>query len=149
MTTATRSKKKSAPIKSPEQIANNDTRTFDDFPLGTVSHQGDIIIVSIGSLPKSAKPRKSRQLAESNTQGSRHILDKGDVFDADRRDVIALIKTATKSEVAEQYVGPVFTGPAYLDHPEHGHQAFPKGCVCAVVYQRNLDSEEREARVAD
>ena len=36
-----------------------------------------------------------------------------------------------------------------LTHPEHGNQGFSAGAVCAVVYQRNLDAEEREARVLD
>jgi uncharacterized protein (UPF0335 family) len=36
-----------------------------------------------------------------------------------------------------------------LTHPEHGNHGFPAKTVCAVVYQRNLDAEEREARVRD
>ena len=36
-----------------------------------------------------------------------------------------------------------------LIHPEHGNHGFPARAVCAVVYQRNLDAEERAQRVAD
>lgn len=140
-----------APRKAPEGIMNNATRTFTDFPVGEVSHQGDIIIVSIAGVPAGAKPRKNRQLAEGNTQGSRHVLDRGEVFDCNAAEVSHAIHRATggKGNPDAKYIGPVFKGPAYLSHPEHGHQEFPAGATCAVVYQRNLDAEEREARVQD
>jgi hypothetical protein len=68
--------------------------------------------------------------------------------------VADLIERATRVRVEQRYVGPVFVSPSTptaddLTHPEHGNQGFPAGAVCAVVYQRNLDAEEREARVAD
>lgn len=137
-----------------ERIANDAPKLHQSFEVGDVAHQGDLIIVGIASLPKSARQRKSRQLADGNTQGSRHVLEHGEIFDADAREVSLLIKEATRSIVETQYIGPVFVSPAApteddLSHPEHGNQGFPAGRICAVVYQRNLDAEERAARVQD
>lgn len=137
-----------------ESIVNDAPKLHATFEVGDVAHQGDLIVVRLSKLPASAKPRENRQLAEGNTQGSRHILERGDVYDAKRSDVVKAIKAATKVSIAEQYIGPVFVSPAEptendLTHPEHGNQGFPAGAVCAVVYQRNLDAEKREARVQD
>lgn len=150
-TTLTKGRKPAATSPAAEGMINNATKMFDDFPVGTVSHQGDIIIVSIGFVPAPAEPRTNRQLAEGNTQGSRHVLERGEVFDANRQSVADAINRATKGKatVDPKYIGLVFAGPAYLSHPEHGHQEFPAGCTCAVVYQRKLDAEEREAQVRD
>ena len=51
--------------------------------------------------------------------------------------------------VAEAYIGPVFctkAGVADLVHPEHGNHHYRGEMSIAVVYQRNLDVEEREER---
>lgn len=151
MATATKKLKKQA---NPETIINNAPRLFDDFPVGSVSHQGDLILVAIAAVPKSAKPRANRQLAEGTTQGSRHVLTRGDVFDCSAGEVVKAIKKATGCDVDAKYIGPVFVSPNNptardLDHPEHGPQGFPAGTVCATVYQRSLDAEEREQRVLD
>jgi len=151
---ATKTRKSRGRAPAAEQIVNDAPRLLEVFEVGDVSHQGDLIIVRIPKLPASAKPRANRQLAEGNTQGSRHMLARGEVFNADPREVVRLIRAANKCDVDPQYIGPVFVSPgdpsaSDLTHPEHGHQGFPAGSVCAVVFQRNLDSEEREARVAD
>lgn len=143
---------KSAPPQ--ERMVNDQSKLLEAFDVGNVSHQGDLIIVGISGLPKSAKPRATRQLADGDTQGSRHILARGEVFDADPVEVSKLIGQATGKTVAEQYLGPVFISPDLpsaddLTHPEHGNQGFPARQVCAVVYQRNLDAEEREQRTRD
>lgn len=142
-----------------ERIANDDSKLHEVFGIGEVSHQGDLIIVCIETLPKSSRPRTNRQLADGDTQGSRHVMTRGDVFDADPEAVASLIlKATTKAgcpcHVDPKYIGPVFVSPADptsddLDHPEHGNQGFPAGTVCAIVYQRNLDAEEREVRTRD
>lgn len=137
-----------------ERIVNDDPKLHATFEPGDVAHQGDLIIVCIHELPKSAKPRANRQLAEGSTQGSRHVLERGDVYDCDPIEVARAIKIANKATVETQYIGPVFVSPAApteddLTHPEHGNQGFSPRAVCAVVYQRNLDAEERAARVAD
>lgn len=138
-----------------ERICNNDPKLHSIFEPGSVSHQGDLMIVAISQMPRSAKPRTNRQLAEGDTQGSRHVMSRGEVYDADRNELRAAIKNATGVDVNVEYIAPViFVSPAEptehdLTHPEHGHQGFPAGSICAVVYQRNLDAEEREARVRD
>lgn len=151
--TKTRNIKKSG-AQHPERIINDAPRLLEVFEVGDVSHQGDLSIVRIATLPKSAKPRENRQLAEGSTQGSRHILKRGNVFDASPDEVARLIRAATKCEVDTRYCGPVFVSPPApskndLTHPEHGNQGFAAGSICAVVYQRNLDSEEREQRTQD
>lgn len=137
-----------------EQIVNDAPKLHATFETGDVSSQGDLIIVRIASLPASATRRKNRQLAEGNTQGSRHILARGHVYDCAPGEVAVAILDATRCVVSQNYIGPVFTAPANptehdLTHPEHGHQGFPAGSVCAVVYQRNIDNEDKEARVLD
>lgn len=156
MATATANKTRSAPRTNEdrESIINDAPKLHSTFEVGDVAHQGDIIVIRIAALPPSAKPRKNRQLADGTTQGSRHVLARGKVFDADAAEVAAAIKSATKCDVQAQYIGPVFVSPAKptendLTHPEHGNQGFPAGSVCAVVYQRNLDAEEREQVVRD
>lgn len=136
-------------LNDSETIVNDATHTHSTWETGDVAHQGDVIFVAIKRLPKSAVPRKDRQLAEGNTQGSRHIADTGNVYDADPAEVAAAIKAATGCDIAADYVGPVFEGPAHISHPEHGDQVFPGHCTVAVVYQRSLDAEQREARVRD
>ena len=137
--------------KQHERIVNNDPKTFDDFPVGTVSHQGDLILVRIAELPKSAKARLNRKLADGDTQGSRHILDAhGEVFNCEPSEVVAAIAAARKGlKIDARYIGPVFTTPATLTHPEHGWQSWTEDGVIACVIQRNIDSEQREARVMD
>jgi hypothetical protein len=142
------------PVKQHEPIVNDAPKLHPTFEPGDVSNQGDLIIVAIRSLPRSAKPRKDRQLAEGSTQGSRHILERGNAYDCDPTEVAALIREANGCEVSRAYIGPVFESPANptendLTHPEHGNQGFPAGAVCAVVFQRSLDQEEREQRVVD
>lgn len=137
-----------------EKMRNDDKRAFTDadFAIGTVLAQGDLYIVAIDGLPKSAKPRKSRQMAEGETQGSRHILVTGDAYDADAKEVARMIHKATGIRVEEQYIGPVFEtdgGCALLEHPEHGDHEYAGRHVGAIVFQRALDAEERAQRVRD
>lgn len=151
---ATMTKRKPKIEEPQERIANDAAKLHPTFEPGDVSHQGDLIIVAIGKLPASAKPRRSRQLADGNTQGSRHVLERGEVYDADAGEVSALIQASTGTAVGFEYIGPVFVSPGEptaddLTHPEHGNQGFPAGAVCAVVFQRNLDAEEREQRTQD
>ncbi len=146
--------KKSVEMPAVERIVNDAPKLLSTFAVGDVAHQGDLIIVAIDQLPASAKPRKNRQLADGDTQGSRHVLEHGEVFDADPWEVRKIIHRLTGCDVEEQYIGPVFISPAEptendLVHPEHGNQGYPAGTVCAVVFQRNLDAEEREQRARD
>ena len=140
---------------APEAIINDDPKMHIAFGVGDVSHQGDLIVVGISRLPDHKQSRGTQQLADGETQGSRHILRTGiAIYDCDKDEVARLIKEATGCEVSSQYIGPVFSSPSDptendLSHPEHGNQGFPASTICAVVYQRNLDAEEQEQRVRD
>ena len=136
------------------EIINDEPKLMATFATGDVSRQGDIYIVGIAALPKSAKPRDSRQLADGATLGSRHVLERGDVYQCEPSEVAAAIKAATGNDVDVDYLGPVFVAPAEptendLTHPEHGDQGFRAGQVCAVVYQRTIDAAQRIQRVRD
>lgn len=138
-----------------ECLVNDASKLLETFSVGDVSAQGDLYIVGIASLPKSHKPRASKQMADGDTQGSRHILlDHIEAYDCDPEEVAALIKEANGATVEAHYIGPVFVSPANptaddLHHPEHGNQGFPAGTICAVVIQRNLDAEEQAQRAKD
>lgn len=133
-----------------ESIVNDALKVFGkEWMPRDVSFQGDLCIVCLPSMPEIAKPRRNRQMADGDTQGSRHIVKRGKCFDADAAEVARLIESVTKCKVDPKYVGPVFKGPAYLAHPEHGDQQWTGECINSVVYQRALDAEEREQRVRD
>ncbi len=139
---------------APEAIINNAARLHDVFEVGDAAHQGDIIIVRIKELPASVKPSKERQLVVGTTMGSRHIVERGDVFDADPAEVSEAIHAATKKKVDARYCGKVFVAPAEptaddVSHPEHGNQGFPAGSICAVVGQRSYDQLLGERRVEE
>lgn len=119
------------------------------FVVGKSAEQGDLVFVRIADLPASVKTRTDRQLAEGDTQGSRHVVEGGDVYNADAKDVVAAIKKANGADVDAKYIGPVFVGPCTVTHPEHGHHTYTEGMVLATVFQRSQDAEEREARVRD
>lgn len=141
--------------RKPERIVNDAPRTFTDadFPVGTVAHQGDLILVRIEALPKSAKHRANTQMADGDTQGSRHIVTRGYCHDCDADEVVkAIKKVCPKSEVSSEFIGPVFQtkrGMAELDHPEHGNLLWEGNMVIVCVVQRNLDAEERAVRARD
>lgn len=142
-------------VQVPESIVNDEPRTLDEasFPIGSVACQGDLYFVRIHRLPKSAKPSERRQLADGNTQGSRHVVSRGNVYACPPVDVVKAIQAACpKVAVDARYIGPVFEtleGECDVVHPEHGDHLFRGRMVLATVFQRNLDSEEREQRTLD
>jgi hypothetical protein len=142
-------KLKGLPASMPEAITNDETKIFEDLPVGTVIHQGDVILVVIKELPASAKPRQNRQVADGNTQGSRHIYEDGALFDCPATEVAELIKSASGISIGAAYCGPIMQTPGALTHPEHGDHVYKCSATIAVAYQRNLDAENREARVRD
>lgn len=123
-------------------------RQHDTWMPGDVEHQGDITVVCLKTLPKSAVACTTRQVVEGETQGSRHIFEGGKLYDADLAEIAALIKQATGRDVRPMYLGRLSQGSGTLTHPEHRHQQFPD-CVNAYVVQRSLDAEEQEARAQD
>lgn len=152
MSIQTKSKNKTSRIAAPPSEQSGPIiRQHGTWSVGDHAHQGDIILVCIESLPKSAKPRTDRQLAIGTTVGSRHVLEGGACYEADAAEVVRAIKAATKGRVDcdPKYAGPIFTGEAFVRHPQHQDQGFPADTVTAVIYQRNLDAEEREVRAID
>lgn len=104
--------------------------------------QGDLYITLLPQVPASAKrvsPTRL-QLAEGTTQGSRHCLDSAagvEMFELEK---------------PGQLDGPIFRlqETRTITHPEHGDVMLPGDGRCyGVTYQRDLDAEERERRVAD
>lgn len=137
-------------VEQGERIKNDERRVFGkEWMPGDVSAQGDLNIVHIRSMPKSAKPRHNRQMADGETMGSRHVVQGGECYDADPVELVKLVKEATGCDIDARYMGPIFKGPAELVHPEHGDQAFAEPCTNVVVFQRVWDSEQRERRAID
>ena len=141
-------------IAPAEVIVNDEPKLHETFEPGDVAHQGDIMIICLKELPIEKSLRPNRQLAEGNTQGSRHVMSRGAVYDCPKNHVAKAIKEACGMDIGLAYIGPVFVSPEAptcddLTHPEHGNQGFPAGSVCAVVYQRNLDQEQREVLARD
>lgn len=127
---------------------NGEPRKHDAWAVGDAEHQGDIIVVNIGSLPNGAKKAKSAQVVDGDTQGSRHVVTGGEVYDVTPEAANAVLKKIGRPEVGSVYVNRAFTGPATLTHPEHRHHEFPES-VNLCISQRSQDAEEREARVRD
>lgn len=122
--------------KVADSIKDDSVRRFPEAAsVGDTFRQGDIYITLISSLPTDVEFSNNRQLAEGDTQGSRHIID-GDCN-------IYRKKSPTMLE------GPYLqVKEAIITHPEHGHVSLPIGCY-SITYQKNLDAEEREMRAMD
>lgn len=145
---------KTVPDAMPENITNDDTRVITEAMMGVGDcyPQGDLYFVRLAKLPKSAKPREGRQLADGTTQGSRHVCEVGDVYQCDATEIAAAIKATNGAEVAPRYLGLVFAtvdGHASVTHPEHGNHDYRMDGCFAVVVQRTLTADQREARAAD
>lgn len=140
---------KSTQTPALEQARPHSPRKHEAWMAGDRAHQGDIIFVALKSLPTTATLRKDRQLADGDTSGSRHILIGGKVYDVPKNTLRRRLLTDHGIDVAEAYIGPVFAGECAVEHPQHQHQAFPDHAATVVLYQRNLDAEEREERARD
>lgn len=118
-----------------------------------VVRQGDIYIMPLSKLPKNLRKRTSRQLADGDTQGSRHVLvGPADLFNADPMDMADLIaKEYPGVELREYQIGPVFKtdGAVTVEHPEHGHRTLTEPGCHVVIFQRSLDADGREERARD
>ncbi len=150
MTTATKTTKQlSQPVIESQP---DSARTHPTWSPGDVAHQGDLTFVCLATMPKSAKPRKDRQLADGNTVGSRHVLDGGKCFSVDGAEAVKAIKAATNGKIIvsdHKYIGPAFSGECRVTHPQHQHQVFPDNACTVVVFQRNMSAEETEQRAMD
>jgi len=118
--------------------------------MGDVAHQGDLILIGLETLPVGATAREKRQVADGDSRGSRHIVSGGQVYTVTPEVVACTLNEMKRGfAIEDKFVGPVFTGPCVLEHPQHAHQSFPEGAVVAVVYQRNLDIIEKAERAKD
>lgn len=126
--------------ESAEKIKSDAPQRFSEAAsVGDTHRQGDIYITMLEGVPKGAKSIPNRrQLAEGSTQGSRHCIDS---FDG-----VTMFEKKDKT----QFDGPILMleQERTIEHPEHGNVTLPPGCY-GVTYQRDLDAEERERRVAD
>lgn len=135
-----------------EEIKNNAPADV-ALEIGDVLRQGDLYVVRVHSLPQQRRRRGNRQLADGDTQGSRHVLrGKCGLFDVDSEDVAGLLRKADRRfEVRDYQVGPAFetAGPATIEHPEHGHRTLSEPGCYLTVFQRSLTVDEREERARD
>lgn len=121
--------------------------------IGDNVRQGDLYIARVIAMPTGRK-RESRQLAIGDTQGSRHILE-GSVVSLIDPDVDAAIKSlkhCSGNDVQAYQIGPAFEvgeSPVTIAHPEHGDRTLTEPGCYQVIYQRALDTEEREMREMD
>jgi hypothetical protein len=124
-----------------EKIKNDATQRFPEAATpGDCWRQGDVYITLLDGVPAGCEREKNpdMQLAPGTTQGSRHCLDslKG----------VAVYRLPSPGMLD----GPVIEcrHERTITHPEHGDVVLPPG-VYGITYQRNLDQDARERRVAD
>lgn len=111
-----------------QRAKNDQPRDCTTLPVGDVAQQGDVYI-HVAPTDHPHGPRlATRQLAEGDTQGSRHIAE-GHVK-------IYAPTTPTASMETGALLGPVVvaTGPWTLTHPEHPHHHYGPGTY-AIVHQ--------------
>jgi len=144
MTTMTAERAITQIQKRAEEIKSNAPQRFPEAAsIGDSHRQGDIYLTLLDGVPDGAKKVPFRaQLADGETQGSRHCLASSAGVTMYTR------KNPTNLE------GPVFVLATenVVEHPEHGHVILPAnvgGTCYGITYQRNLDAMEREQRVLD
>lgn len=120
-----------------EKIKSDAPQRVETMSHGDTWRQGDLYITSIPGVPKGAVKMKAPrlQLAQGETQGSRHIL--------------ASAKGVTMYDPPDRTAldGPIMelAGRTTVEHPEHGDVSLPPGCY-AVTYQRAFGDELRAQR---
>jgi hypothetical protein len=123
-----------------EKIVTDKPQRFPEAAsVGNYFRQGDLYISLLASVPDDAvKSKVDLQLADGNTQGSRHCLDS--------KAGVTMYRLASPGITD----GPIIDlkHERVITHPEHGHCILPAG-VYSITYQRDLDAEDRERRVLD
>jgi hypothetical protein len=139
-----------------ESMVNDETKKFTDaiWPVGSGAYQGDVLLLRIDGMPSTATRRSNHQLAVGDTQGSRHVLVGGEVYDCDYTEVAAIVKNLFPKFVVptEDCFGPVFRTTSDSDvlyHPEHGDHAYEKGMIVAVLYAQAMTEGEIISRILD
>lgn len=123
-----------------EKIKNDELQRFPEAASpGDSVRQGDVYVTLLDRVPAGATPIPFRaQLADGNTQGSRHCLDSSQGVQLYRLPEPGMLDGPVV-ELAE---------PRTLEHPEHGDWLLGPG-VYQISYQRSLDAEDRERRSLD
>lgn len=118
-----------------------ETRFIDSMEIGEWVRQGDIYLEKIESKPFGCLSKTQMQLAPGKSQGSRHILQSGNVYAHPKEGQIEM------REALHYCYGPVIESKEHLlvTHPEHAHISLPPGCY-QVSYQ--VDTQQMK-RVAD
>lgn len=127
-------------IEEKAKMSTAEPRFIRVIEVGQHIRQGDILITRIAKLPNGLKETQQLQLAEGNTQGSRHCLDSA---------CTATTKIFIDPNTSDRLRGPFLqAGERFnITHPEHSHFSLPSGCY-AVTFERDFAREERE-RVTD
>lgn len=121
-----------------EQLDRNKLQEFPEAASpGDYIRQGDLYIFKLDAIPANAeRVAPQAQLAIGDTQGARHMLN-GPTEQY-------MLPNATEYEGRIVKVDT----PVVLEHPEHGHWRLTTG-LYSVVFQRNLDADERAVRAKD
>lgn len=150
-----------------ERIINDDAKLLENMEIGDVAFQGDVLFIRLSAMPKCYQLRKTRQLAPGTTRGSRHVAERGEVFEPidstgrrymgqeltavlNRRQVQPIDLNARGSEFTAGliYVSPADPTCDDITHPEHGNLGFPAGSVCLVGHAQVFE-KEKATRVLD
>src|SRR5438132_6195403 len=96
-------------VPIPERLINDAPviLTEASWPVGSVAHQGDLILVRIAKMPRG-KHRANRQLAIGQTQGARHVLEGGKLCDCPKSCVAIKQACPKAADLKQQFCGPVF-----------------------------------------
>jgi len=112
-----------------------EVRNISKIEVGQVVRQGDIYIHRVENDHPHGKMAENHQLAEGNTQGSRHVADEN-----------AQVFVGTK---APQWAERAFLGPLVkstvafkIVHPEHAHVNLPAGTY-QITHQMDARTLER------
>lgn len=132
-----------------EQIRNDERRVVEVMSPGDNVRQGDIYITFLDREPRVIGPHESRQLAEGNTQGSRHTVE-GDceVLQVDGAEALEILhRLVPDSRNFEQFVGPMIRAPkgCEVPHPEHAHYSLPPGSHLVTIQRAHADVVRRAA----
>jgi hypothetical protein len=125
---------------------------------GSAFRQGDVMLLTIpiewlkGQQPIEApEGTPQRQVAEGNTQGSRHILTGNcQIFVKHGLKWDKLNKVLPKpfSIQLDEMIGPAFISAenTVLEHPEHANVELPEGYAFVCIYQQCYQDAVRKVR---
>ena len=126
--------------ESAEENKEAKEQTFKIMDVDDAVRQGDLYITRIAEVPSDAIPTKLQagQLAEGNTQGSRHIMTHDSMVNSE-------IFVRANPDALQ---GPIVEAKSAwtVTHPEHGNFNLPAGTF-SVTYQQAYAEELR--RVMD